>query len=426
MSYQNQITEQVQSATQYNMETISVYFPYLTGYNTLSYTELINKVMSIAQNIGLISRIDLVHKNEDIFTAFVHFTNWFNMEYNIQLHKDLQSGISSKLYSMDNKFVHILKCTNPIKETILNIHQLGANSELHEEKLLEHEKLLHENTEELADLDDKLLEHSRELESHEEYLIEQENLIYDIEDNLKLHKKDIDEYEKYLIEQENWLYEHEDYLIEQENWLYEHEGTLEEQQDEINSLVRKQHTQKLIANTHEKSITFQGSVIHKQEKKIEQLEDTIKLLLERVNKLEFKNALPLPIPILKHYNNTNNNSDNTISNMSESDIICENFEAQDNGYRIKNYKKKPVMINTGHKQTSETIPTTSTNIVVENNGWENITNMDYISDDDSTHSSMPDLISDDDSTRSSDIRNNDIQNDDLHNRICSALTELRD
>lgn len=105
------------------------------------------KITNVIENnikLGKVKRVDFITKKDDKnkYMAFVHFEYWYD---NVDVHY-FRKMISENGYVYPisdtglHLYLHVNK--NPIKETTLNSHQLAANLELAEKKILEQEQVI--------------------------------------------------------------------------------------------------------------------------------------------------------------------------------------------------------------------------------------------------------------------------------------------
>ena len=86
--------------------------------------------------IGEVSRVDITEKNEAYTTAFVHMDHLYDSEIAWQvINTTYNENSPYKLWVEPECYWLILKNTNPVEETYLNIHQLAENARLLEEKV---------------------------------------------------------------------------------------------------------------------------------------------------------------------------------------------------------------------------------------------------------------------------------------------------
>jgi hypothetical protein len=86
--------------------------------------------------IGEVSRVDINEKNESYMSAFVHMTHLYDSEIAWQvINTTYNENASYKLWVEPDCYWMILKNTNPVAETHLNISQLAENARLLEEKV---------------------------------------------------------------------------------------------------------------------------------------------------------------------------------------------------------------------------------------------------------------------------------------------------
>ena len=86
--------------------------------------------------IGEVSRVDINEKNDDYMTAFIHMDHLYDTEIAWQvINTTYNEKCSYKLWLEPDCYWLILKNTNPVAETHLNIHQIAENARLLEEKV---------------------------------------------------------------------------------------------------------------------------------------------------------------------------------------------------------------------------------------------------------------------------------------------------
>ena len=140
--------------------------------STIHNEESVKRVFTI-YNIGVVSRVDFTpidkkpgfveNINEFMKSAFIHFSNMPTMlgnvpsyPYNEDFWHLLISEGHVKLHLRNNEFWICLKNNNPIKNTLMNIHQVVENGRHLENLIQEQAKKIEEQAQTIKELSEKL------------------------------------------------------------------------------------------------------------------------------------------------------------------------------------------------------------------------------------------------------------------------------
>jgi hypothetical protein len=136
-----------------NSHTTSMYIPRMDASVTEHY------IKDVIENsyIGKVSRIDFTpigkgpgfKENYDDYSyvksAFIHFEYHYHNEKSVEIREKLSEGDSHRLYlniyrhNGDQEYWILLKATNPVKETMMNNHQIVDNCRFLEDKIAQQE-----------------------------------------------------------------------------------------------------------------------------------------------------------------------------------------------------------------------------------------------------------------------------------------------
>lgn len=139
----------------------SIYIPRVSSHITE------DNIISVFYNrrIGAVKRVDFVpinkkpgfveHVNDTIKACFVHFQTWTKLPSKIL--ETLENGDGYTFYFDEyyNKSSYwiLLKATNPIKDTMMNNHQIVDNCRFLEEKIEEQDKRIHSLEQKIDNMD---------------------------------------------------------------------------------------------------------------------------------------------------------------------------------------------------------------------------------------------------------------------------------